>query len=599
MPSAVSEFHPGERAMHNLLKVPRLENPTAPGLPVQYGMRVMQSSLLALGTLDEEGRPWTTVWGGERGFARAVAQGVLGINSVVDTEFDPVFKSLWGGSGGEDGEIVRPNDGQGKAMAALSIDLQTRDRVKLGGKMIAGAVVGASESRIQMAMAVTESLGNCPKYLNKKDIVPHVPTPQLVSESLPLPKEAVELIAKADMFFLSSTDGETMDTNHRGGPPGFVRVVRNDDGGLDVVYPEYSGNRLYQTLGNFKVNPLVGVAIPDFTNSDVLHLTGTASILVGAEASSLIAKTNLAVKISVTDTKFIKSGLPFRGDVIDYSPYNPPIRHLVSEQHAVQSISANRLDINASLVKREVLTPSINRFTLKLESSGLIPKWKAGQYITLDFEPELGAGYSHMRDDDPQSLNDDLIRTFTISSPPGKTDEIQITARRHGPVTAFLWKHNLRVPLEIPVLGFGGEESFQVSTNPAVSEPVFIAAGVGITPLLAQAPALLSAGGKLRLLWSLRAEDLPFAEDVFTRIPGLADVTTLFVTGGGVEDVHAGVKVEKRRMREGDVESFKTKLDDGDVKIKRKFFLCTAPGMLRSLMGWLEGEDVVWEEFAF
>ena len=43
-----------------------------------------------------------------------------------------------------------------------------------------------------------------------------------------------------------------MGTNHRGGSPGFVRVASNKPGpgGCTLVYPEFSGNRLYQTLGN-------------------------------------------------------------------------------------------------------------------------------------------------------------------------------------------------------------------------------------------------------------------------------------------------------------------------------------------------------------
>ena len=70
-------------------------------------------------------------------------------------------------------------------------------------------------------MLVTESLGNCPKYLNKKDVVAHDPSAaELVSDTLPLPRDAVGLVYKADMFFLSTTTGNTMDTNHRGGTPG-------------------------------------------------------------------------------------------------------------------------------------------------------------------------------------------------------------------------------------------------------------------------------------------------------------------------------------------------------------------------------------------
>ncbi|KAI5467773.1 hypothetical protein BGZ63DRAFT_344659 [Mariannaea sp. PMI_226] len=593
MPGLVSEFHEGERAMHRLLKIPIRENPTSPGLPMRYGMRVNYSSLVALGTLDNEGRPWTTVWGGERGFARPVAENVLAFNSSVDTAHDPVFKALWDDADPQDDAVIRPDGGQGKLMSGLSIDLETRDRVKLGGKMIAGAAVNGGKD-VQMAMLVTESLGNCPKYLNMKDIVLNEMKPKLVSDSLLLSPEALQLIEKADMFFLSTTNGETMDTNHRGGSPGLLRVAKNTAEGLELIYPEFSGNRLYQSLGNLRLNPLIGIAIPDFDTSDVIYLTGTASILMGKEASSLLARSQLAVKISVTEARFVKSGLPFRGETGERSPYNPPTRHLLSERDAhIAASSTSKPDISATLVKRQILTSTINRFTFRLSSRDKIPAWQAGQYITFDFEPELGAGYSHMRDEDPQSLNDDLVRTFTISSPPGG-NEIHITARKHGPATNFLWKHNLRVPLDIPVLGFGGEAAFRIPLETTGPQPIFIAAGVGITPMLAQAPQLLAAGVPFKLFWTIQAKDLALVVDTFAKIPGLAAVTTLFITGTPPkqEEIDAlATEVKTRRITSSDLDEVKGK--------GAKFYFCTSPKLLSALGEWLEGEDVVWEDFGY
>ncbi|KAJ4012967.1 hypothetical protein NW752_006237 [Fusarium irregulare] len=598
MPSATTEWHEGEVAMHEQLKVPKLENPTFPGLADRYGLRVMHSSLVALGTLDKAGRPWTTIWGGERGFARPVAEDVLALNSSVDTRYDPVFKALWDGIDEEgvlQGAINRPNDGEGKIMSGLAIDLETRDRVKLAGKMIAGATVGGGKS-VQLAMAVTESLGNCPKYLNKKDIAPHDMKPELVSEKLPLSKEALDIVAAADMLFLSSTNGKAMDTNHRGGSPGFIRVIKNEEDGVELIYPEW--NRLYQTLGNFKVNPLVGVAIPDYNTADVLYLTGTASVLVGEEASSFLARTKLAIKISITAAKFVKSGLPFRGSLGEYSPYNPPVRHLLSE-HDAHVGADNAKSVTATLKNREILTPSIDRFTFELSSQQPIANWHAGQYITLDFEPELSNGYSHMADHDPQSINDDFVRTFTVSSPPDNNNELQITTRKHGPVTNFLRKHNSRVLLEVPVIGFGGEEGFRIPLQSQGPQSIFVAAGVGITPVLAQAQAILKHNVPFTLLWTLRYEDLPLASDTFSRIPGLASVTRLFVTGqpdkdkeGLLDEVEkAGTQIVKRRIGADDVESFKGQ--------NARFFLCTAPALLAALEGWLQGEKVVWEDFGY
>ena len=228
--------------MQEALGVPPTRNPTNPGLPARYDMRITASPLVALGTVDARGRPWTTIWGGERGFARRAAEGVLALNSVVDRRWDPVLETLWEGEGegeGEGGAVVRRE----RVMSARAIDLETRDRLKLAGGLTSGVVVkgegAGGETRVQLAMAVTESLGNCPKYLNKKAIQPHgVECAELKGEGLPLVGEALGLLDRADLFFLSSVHGDSMDTNHRGGPPGFVRVLKNGDDEVVLVYPE-------------------------------------------------------------------------------------------------------------------------------------------------------------------------------------------------------------------------------------------------------------------------------------------------------------------------------------------------------------------------
>lgn len=242
-PSAMSlllgDWNEGEDAMHRLLKVPPMSNPSSQGFPAWYAPRLMRSPLVALGTLDDEARPWTTIWGGERGFARPVAEDVIGINSEVDRISDPVFGALWAGHDADGADVVQ---GGGRLMSGLAIDLETRDRVKLAGTMVAGAV---AEGRVQMAMHVKESLGNCPKYLNKKTITPHNVVrdgdggdAQPASRGLPLGEDALGVLRQADLFFMSTTSGESMDTNHRGGSPGFVRVMQNDEDGVVIVYPE-------------------------------------------------------------------------------------------------------------------------------------------------------------------------------------------------------------------------------------------------------------------------------------------------------------------------------------------------------------------------
>lgn len=345
-----------------------------------------------------------------------------------------------------------------------------------------------------------------------------------------------------------------------------------------------------------EVKPLVGLVIPDFETGDALYLTGTTQILIGKQASALIAHSNLAVRISVAESRFVRGGLPFRASVIDYSPYNPPLRYLTSEKPPEDL--ADRPQLSASLVARETLTPTISRLTFRLSGGAT---WRAGQHVTLDFGPELDNGYAHMKDDDPQSLNDDFVRTFTVSSVApvdgGAARELQITARRHGPATDLLMRQNLRAPLDLGVLGFGGKDEFQLPTTPDARQAVFIAGGVGITPMLAQGQAALDAGVDLTLLWTVRGDDVPLVEDTFRRIPGLARVTKLFITGTGAGD-HlsaalgaAEASVEGRRIQEADVARLRG--------AQRRFYLCAPSGLIESVNRWLEGEDVVWEDFGY
>lgn len=342
-----------------------------------------------------------------------------------------------------------------------------------------------------------------------------------------------------------------------------------------------------------EVKPLAGIVVPDFQTGNVLYLTGATQTLIGKQASSLIARSNIAVKISVVESRFVRRGLPFRASFIEYSPYNPPVRYLTNETPL--DASSETAALSASLVKREVLTPTIARFTFRLSEDAT---WKAGQHVTFDFDPELNNGYAHMNDGDPQSLNDDFVRTFTISSVPpakgGPAQELQITVRKHGPATGLLLRHNLRVPLDLRVMGFGGKDEFHMPTEDDGRPAVFIAGGVGITPILAQGQGILDSGVKLSLLWTVRADDVPLLQDAFKQIPGLAKLTRLFLTGGSPDLqllAELGASVEMRRMQEADVAQLKGS--------QHRFFLCAPSGLIQSVNKWLEGENVVWEDFGY
>ncbi|KAF4632970.1 hypothetical protein G7Y89_g5153 [Cudoniella acicularis] len=240
------------------------------------------------------------------------------------------------------------------------------------------------------------------------------------------------------------------------------------------------------------------------------------------------------------------------------------------------------------------MTPTIGRFRFHIADPKKASQWKPGQHVALSFQDELDIGYSHMRDDDPKSLNDDFLRTFTVSSRQNDSDshdQFEITIRKVGVVTDFLFRHNPRAELEVPLQGFGGEFFVEQADGESVS---FVAGGVGITPLLAQASDLDLS--RLKLYWTNRVEDLALVNDTFENIPGLSERSYLFVTGKIDEESNewkklksSSARLQERRMSKEDVEN-----DPAS-----KWYLCTGTSFRNSLLEWLNGKPTVYEDFNY
>ena len=307
----------------------------------------------------------------------------------------------------------------------------------------------------------------------------------------------------------------------------------NYDGHFDIVWPEYSGNRFYQSLGNLHTTPFAGLVFPDFDTGDVLYVTGNADVLIGSEANALIPRSNLAVKLAVKAARYVQKGLPFRRTVVEPSPYNPKFRPLATEN--VLDVDCAQVTSNFVILQEQTwLTPTISRFRFSMKNPA---SCKPGQWVAFDFSDKLKVGYKHMNDEDPRSLNDDYVRTFTVSSPPSMRrgsleNEFEVTARKVGVVTAFLFRHQGGHQLEIRLRGFGGD--FSIEQNPSTSTP-FVAGGVGITPVLALLPSLETT--RLKLYWTLHIDDVNLVKDTFQRHPSLGASTKLFLTGNSTPKI--------------------------------------------------------------
>jgi predicted pyridoxine 5'-phosphate oxidase superfamily flavin-nucleotide-binding protein len=93
--------------------------------------------------------------------------------------------------------------------------------------------------------------------------------------------ELEEFIAARDSFYLATANAAGQPyIQHRGGPPGFLRVL--DDHTLG--FADFAGNKQYITLGNIHENPKAHVFLMDYVHRRRIKIWGELSAVEGDAA---------------------------------------------------------------------------------------------------------------------------------------------------------------------------------------------------------------------------------------------------------------------------------------------------------------------------
>ena len=300
-------FHAGERAIQERTgerATARLNGRMiAPSIPAGARAFVGRQAYGVLGHVSPAGDLWATFLTAQEGFASVDEAGTLLSLDVTGVADDlaraPSFCA------------IRPGDHLG----LLFIDLATRRRLRVNGR-----VTATSPGRLDLA--VDQSFPNCAKYIQRRDVNlgPGGAEPAVVRQGDGSSGEIVDWIAAADTFFVASAapDGP-VDASHRGGRAGFVRVA---DGVLRI--PDYPGNAMFGTLGNFAVDPRAGLVFVDFAGQRQLQLSGDVRLDLDAwEAEGETGGTGRWWEF--IPRRWIVSPLarPFGWTPAEASPFNP------------------------------------------------------------------------------------------------------------------------------------------------------------------------------------------------------------------------------------------------------------------------------------
>ncbi len=389
-------------------------------MPQQHRDFYTSLPCLVVSAADENGRPWVTVLEGCDGFIAAPNSRELVIEGELQTS-DPLASAM----------------ATGTDIGVLGIELATRRRNRLSG--LARSLDGTTQIEIRQAF------GNCPQHIHEREwfrMPSNTPGHWTTSDGL-LPDQ-IALIEQADTMFIGTgQQGEAeaqsngYDASHRGGEPGFVKVI----GANRLRIPDYAGNNFFNTIGNLINNPRLGLLFIDFATGSMLHVSGTATIDWQPEESHDPAARRM-IEVTVEQVINRPSALSLRWKAEPSATRKLVVAGKVAESSEITSL-----------------------YLLPKDNIPLEP-FQAGQHlpISLDVPGERGR----------------VGRSYSLSGSP-QDEYYRLSIKREAKGVASRYVHDqLSVGDLIEVGRPSGEFVLPSGTAPLV----LVSAGVGITPVI-------------------------------------------------------------------------------------------------------------------
>lgn len=305
-----SPFHSGEIEVQSKLGV--REQAESLGrhmildhVPAAHKQFYQTLPMVFVGVQDEQQRPWATVLFGQPGFMQTPDRSRVVLNTQPHAQ-DSVAGYLK----------------QGRNVGMLGLDFKLRRRSRLNGQVI-------HTSKDAIEVDVQQCFVNCPKYIQARSLTQvgfNPLTNEQVKRGQALGKVQVELIRRADTFFIASqfTSEQScenkfgIDMSHRGGRPGFIKVHEDS---VTLEWPDFAGNNMFNTLGNIRRDPRVGLLLIDYERGDILSLTGEAEIVWESAEVEAFEGAERNVRFRVQQWRHLISAYDFDWSEAHLSPF--------------------------------------------------------------------------------------------------------------------------------------------------------------------------------------------------------------------------------------------------------------------------------------
>jgi predicted pyridoxine 5'-phosphate oxidase superfamily flavin-nucleotide-binding protein len=275
---------------------------------------LLAQQLAVFSTRDSDDLVWASMRSGPPGFLRPIDESTLEIGGYSHRD-DPLLANLTANS----------------EAGIIAIHLAARQRVRLNGTAQAHP-----DGRI--VFSTHQVYGNCPQYIQARAVIGDregSQTPARFGKGLD--QQQRRSIEQADTLFIATFHPHSgADASHRGGRPGFV-CVENEK---RLLFPDYRGNNMFNTLGNISSYPRTGLLVPDFRSGSALQLSGSARILWDDPRMKQFESAQRLVEFDIERVIGLPEATLLRFEFQSYSPVLPGgPRAATSEFHSCEAQS--------------------------------------------------------------------------------------------------------------------------------------------------------------------------------------------------------------------------------------------------------------------
>jgi ferredoxin-NADP reductase len=256
--------------------------------------------------------------------------------------------------------------------------------------------------------------------------------------------------------------------------------VRVDDEAT-LTAPDFVGNFIFNTLGNWQIDDRAGLLFIDFEGGDIVYIAARAEIIWEGPEVRAFAGAQRLVRYHLQEVIRVEDSLPARFT----GPENSPLLARTGTwTEAARTLEAER-DRNTwrpfRIAGVEEESSVIKSFHLEPADGRGLAGYEAGQFLPVRVTPP---GWS-----------EPAVRTYTLSAAPG-APAYRISVKREGRGGASDWLHDQAgAGAAIEVMSPRGAFTLQSDPRRPV---VLISAGVGVTPMIAMLDSVLVNNGRTR-----------------------------------------------------------------------------------------------------